>query len=48
MIHSSHQDRKTKAIAELLAMVADAHPELDPHRPGLPPSVCTSAMSIWK
>jgi hypothetical protein len=33
MIHSSHRDRKTKAIAEALAMIADAHLELDPHRP---------------
>jgi hypothetical protein len=33
MIHSSRRDRKTKAIAEVLAMIADAHPELDPHRP---------------
>jgi hypothetical protein len=33
MIHSSHRDSKTKAIAEALAMIADAHPELDPHRP---------------
>ena len=33
MIQSSHRDRKTKAIAEVLAMIADAHPELDPHRP---------------
>jgi hypothetical protein len=33
MIHSSHRDRKTKAIAEALAMIADAHPELVPHRP---------------
>ena len=33
MIHSSHQYRKTKAIAEALAMLDDAHPELDPHRP---------------
>src|ERR1700730_12592915 len=33
MIHSSRRDRKTKAIAEALAMLADAHPELDPHRP---------------
>jgi hypothetical protein len=33
MIHSSHRDRKTKAIAEALAMIADAHAELDPHRP---------------
>ena len=33
MIHSSRRDRKTKAIAEALAMLADAHPELVPHRP---------------
>ena len=33
MIHSSRRDSKTKAIAEALAMLADAHPELDPHRP---------------
>jgi hypothetical protein len=33
MFHSSRRDRKTKAIAEALAMIADAHPELDPHRP---------------
>ena len=32
-IHSSRRDRKTKAIAEALAMLADAHPELVPHRP---------------
>src|ERR1700730_16503006 len=33
MIHSSRRDRKTKAIAEAVAMIADAHPEVDPHRP---------------
>jgi hypothetical protein len=33
MIHSSRRDRKAKAIAEALAMLADAHPEFDPHRP---------------
>ena len=33
MIHSSHRNRKTKAIAEVLAMIADAHPELAPHHP---------------
>ena len=32
MIHSSHRDRKTKAIAEALAMIPDVHPELVPHR----------------
>jgi hypothetical protein len=33
MIHSSRRDRKTKAIAEVLAMIADAHPELASHHP---------------
>jgi hypothetical protein len=33
MIHSSHRDRKAKAIAEVLAMIADAHPELTPRLP---------------
>src|ERR1700730_754368 len=33
MIHSSRRDRKTTAIAEALAMIAAAHPELEPHRP---------------
>ena len=33
MIHSSRRIRETKAIAEVLAMIADAHPEFDPHRP---------------
>ena len=33
MIHSSHRDRKAKAIAEVLAMIADASPPLAPHRP---------------
>jgi hypothetical protein len=33
MIHSSRRDRKTKVIAEALAMIADAHRELEPHRP---------------
>ena len=28
MINSSRRDRKTKAIAEVLAMIADAHPPL--------------------
>jgi hypothetical protein len=31
MIHSSHRDRK--AIAEVLAMIADPYPPLAPHRP---------------
>jgi hypothetical protein len=33
MIHSPRRDRKTKAIAEALAMTVDAHPELAPHHP---------------
>jgi hypothetical protein len=33
MIHSSHRDRKAKAIAEVLAMIADAYPPPAPHRP---------------
>ena len=33
MIHSSRRDRKAKAIAEALAMLADAPPELVLHRP---------------
>jgi hypothetical protein len=33
MIHSARRDRKAKAIAEALAMLANAHPEFDPHRP---------------
>ena len=33
MIHSSRRIGRTKAFAEALAIIADAHPELDPHRP---------------
>jgi hypothetical protein len=33
MIHSSRRDRKTKVIAEALAMIADVHPELVAHQP---------------
>src|ERR1700694_207466 len=33
MLHSSRRDRKAKAIAEVLAMIADANPPLAPHRP---------------
>jgi hypothetical protein len=33
MIHSSRRDRKARAIAEVLAMIADAHPSITPHRP---------------
>jgi hypothetical protein len=30
MIHSSRRDRKANAIAEVLAMIDGAHPELSP------------------
>ena len=33
MIHSSHRDPKIKAIAEVLAMIADADPKLAPNHP---------------
>ena len=33
MIHSSRRDRKAKAIAELLVMIANAQAPLAPHRP---------------
>jgi hypothetical protein len=33
MIHSSRRDRKAKAVAEVLVMIADAYPPLAPHRP---------------
>ena len=33
MIRSSRRDRKAKAVAEVLAMIADAHAELVPHHP---------------
>jgi cytochrome c556 len=33
MTRSSRRDPKIKAIAEVLAMIADAHPELTPNRP---------------
>jgi hypothetical protein len=35
MIHSSRRERKTKAIAEALAMLADAQLEFVPNRPRL-------------
>ena len=44
MIHSSRHDRKTKAIAEVLAMIADAHPELAPH----PRSVRETDEWLWE
>jgi len=33
MIHSLRRDRKAKAIAEVLAVIGDAHPPRAPHRP---------------
>jgi hypothetical protein len=33
LIHSSRRDRKTRAIAEVLAMIIDADPKLAPQRP---------------
>ena len=33
MIHSSRRDRKAKANAEVLAMIANAQAPLAPHRP---------------
>jgi hypothetical protein len=49
MIHSSRRDRKTKAFAEALAMIADAiadaHPEFDPHRP---PPVREIDEQLWE
>jgi hypothetical protein len=33
MIHSSRLDRKTKVVAQVLAMIAGAHRELEPYRP---------------
>src|SRR6476619_4439307 len=44
MIHSSRRDSKTKAIAEVLAMIADAHPELAPH----PRSVRETEAWLWE
>jgi hypothetical protein len=33
MIPSSRRERKAKATAEVLAMIADAHPPVAPHQP---------------
>ncbi|MGH6836954.1 MAG: hypothetical protein ACREC9_15780 [Methylocella sp.] len=45
MIHSSRQDRKTKAIAEVLTMIADAHPEPASHHPR---PVRETEESLWE
>ena len=45
MIHSSHRDRKTKAIAEVLAMIADADPKLAPNHS---PPARTSDDWLWE
>src|ERR1700730_8495586 len=44
MIHASRRDRKTKAIAEALAMLAAAHPELVSR----PPPVRESDEWLWE
>jgi hypothetical protein len=33
MIHPAREKPKSKAIAELLAMIADAHPDISPPQP---------------
>jgi hypothetical protein len=33
MVHSSGRVGRTKTIAEVLAMIADAHPEIAPNQP---------------
>ena len=43
MIRSSHRDRK--AIAEVLAMIADAYPPLAPHHPR---PVCETEEWLWE
>jgi hypothetical protein len=53
MIHSSRRDRKAKAIAEVLAMIADAYPPLAPHRPRPETEECSSKAPpnlsrLWK
>ncbi len=45
MIRSSRRDRKTKTIAEVLAMIADADPELAPHHPC---PVCETDEWLWE
>jgi hypothetical protein len=45
MIHSSRLDRKTKAIAEVLAMIADTHPELASDHPR---PVCATDEWLWE
>jgi hypothetical protein len=55
MIHSSRRDRKAKAIAEVLAMIADAYPPLAPNRPRpvleteeWPFESATEFIGLWK
>jgi hypothetical protein len=45
MIHSSHRNLRTKAIAEVLAMIADAHPERATHHPR---AICESDEWLWE
>ncbi len=44
MIHSSRRDRTARAIAEVLAMIAEADPKLTPH----PPPVVESDEGLWE
>jgi hypothetical protein len=46
MISSSRRDRQAKAIAELLAMIADAHPEIGGGRPR--PAFEANQESLWE
>jgi hypothetical protein len=45
MIPSKRRDRKTKAMAEILAMIADAHPEFAPGRPHI--ALETAEELLW-
>ena len=46
MISSSRRDRQAKAIAELLAMIAEAHPEIGGGRPR--PAFAANEESLWE
>jgi hypothetical protein len=43
---SQRRDRRARAIAEMLAMIADAHPETERGRPR--PASATSEESLWE
>jgi hypothetical protein len=46
MITSPRRDRQTRAIAEMLAMIADAHSETERGRPR--PACATNEDSLWE